>query len=79
MRAAMSAGSANRRIDWLSRARAVSSSTVLPESSARPRRTWRTRSPSTAPGWMELAVIPNGPSSSASVLVKPTRPHLVVE
>ena len=49
-----------------------------PEISARRRRTWRTRSPSTPPGWIELAVMPNGPSSSARVLVKPTSPHFVV-
>lgn len=65
--AAMSAGSSSLFIDWLASASASSSSMVRPDSSARPAITLWKRGPSTAPGWMELAVMPYWPSSSAKV------------
>lgn len=75
----MSAGSTKRLMAWFSMASCFSWSAERPETLALPSKTPCRRGPSTAPGWIELAVMPNSPSSKERVLVKPTRPHLVVE
>src|SRR5580704_10660761 len=75
--AAMSFGLIIALIDCAAIASARTSSTDRPLIWARPAKTRSMRSPSTAPGAIALARMPQEPSSIASVLVKPITAHLV--
>src|SRR6185437_8426177 len=75
-RSAISAGCTKRAIDWPSRYSRSTSDAAAPRAPASRAMTPRMRSPSTEPGQTAFARTPCGPSSIASVLVRPITAHL---
>src|SRR6185437_11036624 len=75
-RSAISDGCTKRAIDWPSRYSRSTSAAAAPRASASRAMTLRILSPSTEPGQMAFARTPCGPSSIASVLVRPITAHL---
>ena len=69
----------HRPSDWFAIAVALISLTLLPVAFARPSKTCRMRSPSTAPGRIALARMLCSPSSIDRVFMNPISPHFTVE